>query len=124
LGRRRPLLSHRSQVGQSNDFDGSFLYCRGFYTSRYREAGGTGWGTDYPGADNNFSVRLAELTTVHVKLDEDRQPHYIVLRLPDQLLFHCPMRFMEDIGTAEFSEADVQHLRELFVKGGFLWVDD
>ena len=50
------------------DFDGSFLYCRGFYTSAYREAGGTGWWTDYPGADNNFSVRLAELTRVHVKI--------------------------------------------------------
>ena len=44
------------------DFDGSFLYCRGFYRSVAREAGGQGWSTDYPGADNNFSVRLAELT--------------------------------------------------------------
>ena len=25
------------------DFDGSFLYCRGFYTSRFREQGGQGW---------------------------------------------------------------------------------
>src|SRR5262245_64262676 len=55
-----------------SDFDGSFLYCRGFYRSRYREAGGSGWNTDYPGADNNFSVRLMELTTVHVKVDEDQ----------------------------------------------------
>ena len=48
------------------DFDGSWMYCRGFYTSSYREPGGSGWNTDYPGADNNFSVRLMELTTVHV----------------------------------------------------------
>jgi hypothetical protein len=32
------------------DFDGSFNYCRGFYGSATREAGGSGWGTDYPGA--------------------------------------------------------------------------
>ena len=29
-----------------------------------RENGGMGWWTDYPGADNNFSVRLGELTYV------------------------------------------------------------
>ena len=40
------------------DFDGSFIYCRGFYTSAYREAGGQGWSTDYPGADNNFVFNL------------------------------------------------------------------
>ena len=45
------------------DFDGTFLYCRGYYESFRYEAGGMGWWTDYPGADNNFSVRLAELTT-------------------------------------------------------------
>src|SRR5258706_9714206 len=52
-----------------SDFDGSFVYCRGYYTSWYAEAGGSGWSTDYPGSDNNFSVRLAELTRGHVKLD-------------------------------------------------------
>jgi hypothetical protein len=106
------------------DFDGSFLYCRGFFKSRYREASGSGWNTDYPGADNNFSVRLMELTTVHVKVDADRQPNYVVVSLADPLLFHCPMLFMEDIGTAEFSEEEVKNLRDFFQKGGFLWVDD
>jgi hypothetical protein len=106
------------------DFDGSFLYCRGFYRSRYREAGGSGWNTDYPGADNNFSVRLMELTTVRVKVDEDRQPNYVVVSLTDPLLYRCPMLFMEDVGTAEFSESEVRHLRAFFLKGGFLWVDD
>jgi hypothetical protein len=108
----------------AEDFDGSFLYCRGFYTSRYREQGGQGWSTDYPGADNNFSVRLAELTTVHVKLDQERQPNYVVVSLTDPLLYHCPMLFMEDVGTMELSEQEVANLREFFLKGGFLWVDD
>jgi hypothetical protein len=109
---------------KASDFDGSFLYCRGFYTSIVREAGGQGWSTDYPGADNNFSVRLAELTRVHVKLNENRQPNYGVVSLTDPLLYHCPILFMEDIGTAEFSDAEVQALRAYFLKGGFLWVDD
>ena len=45
-----------------DDFNGSFLYCRGFFGSNRGEGGGGGWRTDYPGADNNFSVRLGELT--------------------------------------------------------------
>jgi hypothetical protein len=107
-----------------DDFDGRFMYCRGYYESRWREASGSGWRTDYPGADNNFSVRLAELTRVSVKFDPNRQPHHIVIPLTDPLLYRCPLLFMEDIGTADFSEEEVHRLREYFLKGGFLWVDD
>jgi len=106
------------------DFDGRFMYCRGFYKSRYREPGGSGWSTDYPGADNNFSVRLAELTRVSVKFDADQQPHHVVVALTDPLLYRCPMLFMEDIGTADFGDEEVKSLREFFIKGGVLWVDD
>jgi hypothetical protein len=31
---------------------------------------------------------------------------------------------MEDVGTADFSDVEVKHLREYLLKGGFLWVDD
>jgi hypothetical protein len=107
-----------------SDFDGTFLYCRGYYESVRYEDGGTGWWTDYPGADNNFSVRLAELTRVAVKLDASRQPNFVVVSLSDPLLYRCPILFMEDIGTAEFSDEEVQNIRQFFLKGGFLWVDD
>lgn len=106
------------------NFDGSFNYCRGFYTSDRREAGGSGWDTDYPGADNNFSIRLAELTLVPVKLDASGQPDYVVVRLTDPLLFHCQVLFMEDVGTIHFSDAEVESLRAYLLKGGFLTVDD
>src|SRR5215218_8830379 len=109
---------------QLSDFDGTFLYCRGYYESVRYEDGGMGWWTDYPGADNNFSVRLAELTKVAVKLDASRQPNFVVVSLTDPLLYRCPILFMEDIGTAEFSEEEVQNIRKFFLKGGFLWVDD
>ena len=107
-----------------DNFDGSFNYCRGFYTSNRREAGGSGWDTDYPGADNNFSVRLAELTLVRVKLDAAGQPDDVVVPLTDPLLFHCPMLFMEDVGTIQFSDEEVESLRTYLLKGGFLTVDD
>jgi hypothetical protein len=106
------------------DFDGSYNFCRGFYTSNRREDGGSGWDTDFPGADNNFSVRLAELTLVRVKLDDAGQPDYVVVRLTDPLLFHCPMIHMEDVGTVRFSDAEVESLRAYLLKGGFLSVED
>src|SRR5262247_3290179 len=106
-----------------SDFNGSFLYCRGYYEQVRYEQGGMGWWTDYPNADHNFSVRLAELTRVYVK-DWTTQPNFVVVSLEDPLLYRCPMLFMEDIGTAEFSELEVKNLREFFLKGGFLWVDD
>jgi Domain of unknown function (DUF4159) len=113
-----------ARFAKPHDFDGTFLYCRGYYQSRWQEAGGSGWRTDYPGADNNFSVRLAELTRVPVKFDPDRQPHYVVIPLTDATLFRCPILFMEDVGTVDFSAQEVKQLREFFQKGGFLWTDD
>src|SRR3989442_2840964 len=118
-GRREP-----PKWAKHANFDGSFNYCRGFYSSDRREDGGMGWDTDYPGADNNFSVRLAELTLVRVRLDAAGQPDYVVLRLTDPLLFHCPVLFMEDVGTAHFSDAEVASLRAYLLKGGFLMADD
>jgi hypothetical protein len=106
------------------NFDGGFNYCRGFYTSDRREDGGMGWWTDYPGADNNFSVRLAELTFVRVKLDASGQPDNVVVQITDQLLSHCFLLFMEDVGTVRFSDEEVEHLRNYLLKGGFLYVDD
>jgi len=114
----------RPRVATVGDFDGSFLYCRGVYRSVWGEAGGQGWSTDYPGADNNFSIRLSELTRVQVKWDPTRQPIYVVVRLDDPLLYRCPMLFMEDVGTLRFSESEVLGLRDYLLKGGFLWVDD
>ncbi len=106
------------------DFDGSFVYCRGFFDSVRREPSGSGWSTDYPGADNNFSVRLAELTHVRIKLRPDKQPTHVVVPIADPMLYRCPMLFMEDVGTAEFRPEEVRSLRDYLLKGGFLWVDD
>jgi len=114
----------RPNFATLEDFDGSFIYCRGFYRSVRGEAGGQGWSTDYPGADNNFLIRLSELTRVPVKWDPERQPIYVVVRLDDPLLYRCPMLFMEDVGTIQFSASEVLGLRNYLLKGGFLWVDD
>ena len=112
------------KFAKATDFDGSWIYCRGYFTPVRREQSGSGWNTDYPNADHNFSVRLAELTRVRVKFDVHRQPNFVVMPMSDPLLFRCPMVFMEDFGTAQFTEEEVLRLREYLQKGGFLWLDD
>jgi hypothetical protein len=112
------------RYAQADDFDGSFLYCRALYRSILSSGSGSGWDTDYPAADNNFSVRLAELTRVRVKFDPDRQPHHVVVPLGDPLIFKCPILFIEDTGGAQLTDGEVLNLRNYLLKGGFLWSDD
>ena len=100
-----------ARMATAPDFDGSFQYCRAFYTS----FGRGGWRT---------AASWPELTRVKVKLDETRQPHHVVVPLNDPLLTRCPMVFMTDIETAQFTPPEVEGLREFLLKGGFLWVDD
>jgi hypothetical protein len=108
-------------------FSGGFNFCRVMFTSTHREK--QGWGTDYPGADINFSIRVAELTTIDVKMveggdGEGSEPDAVVVRLTDDALFNCPFLFMEDAGTARFSAAEVERLQNYLLKGGFLLVAD
>jgi hypothetical protein len=106
-------------------YDGRFNFCRALFTSDRREK--QGWGTDYPGADINFSVRVSELTKVPVKriTDGDEQvPDAVVVRLTDDWLFRCSFTLMEDAGTARFSDEEVDRLRQYLLKGGFLLVTD
>ena len=120
-GGRRGMAPRYAQAG---DFDGSFLYCRALYRSILSSGSGSGWDTDYPAADNNFSVRLAELTRIRVKFDPDRQPHHVVVPLGDPLIFKCPMLFIEDTGGAQLTDDEVLNLRNYLLKGGLLWSDD
>jgi hypothetical protein len=107
-------------------FQGGFNFCRVMFTSDRREK--QGWGTDYPGADINFSIRLSELTKVNVTMRDDSnevpEPEAVVVRLTDDSLFKCPFIFMEDAGTLRFSAPEVARLRDYLLKGGFLLVAD
>jgi hypothetical protein len=107
-------------------FKGSFNFCRAMFQSNRREK--RGWSTDYPGADLNFSTRLAELTKAPVTLRSDAEegdvPDAVVVRLTDAALFKCPYILMEDAGTAVFSAQEAIQLREYFLKGGFAFVSD
>ncbi len=101
-----------------------FTFCRLFYSSIRGEAGGQGWSTDYPGADQNLTIRLPEFTSTRVTTHPDGSPHHAVVRATDPTLFECPFLFASDVGTVGFSEPEVMQLRDYLLKGGFLWVDD
>ena len=107
-------------------FTGGFNFCRAMFASDRREK--SGWDTDYPGADLNFSTRLAELTKADVKMDraggEEETPDAVVVRLTDDALFQCPFVLMEDAGTAYFNPLEVLRLRQFLLKGGLLLVSD
>ena len=121
----RLLRTHAAEFATPETFEGSFHFCRVMFTSDRREK--QGWATDYPGADLNFSTRLAELTKVRVKTTEDGEeemPDAVVVRLTDDELFECAFTFMEDAGTAHFTDAEVARLRQYLLKGGFLLVSD
>ena len=84
---------------------------------------GMGWGTDYPYAEINLSIRLSELTKTTVGFD-GRNPNHLVVRPTDDALFQCPIVIASDPGSAGFSPEDADRLRQYLDKGGFLWVDD
>ena len=117
-GRARPKFPTADTFGHG------FNFCRGIFTSVRSQPGGSGWSTDFPDAELNFSIRLAELTKTRVAFDQSRTPDFVTVRLTDDELFECPQLHMEDVGTVEFSDEDIDALRRWFAKGGFLWVDD
>jgi hypothetical protein len=104
--------------------DGGFTICKWMFRSTRSEPGGIGWSTDYPFGEINLLTRLSELTKTPVSRDNRGDVNYWVVRLTDDQLFECPMLLGSDVGTAALSNAEVQHLREYLLKGGFLWVDD
>ncbi len=109
---------------KADSYDGAFSFCRGMYTSGFREPSGSGWNTDYPDADVNFSIRLSELTKVRVGRQPTGDPNHLVIPLTTDWLFQCPQLHMEDVGTAQFTDEEVAHLRRYLLKGGFVWADD
>jgi hypothetical protein len=121
-GGRGPRVAPRYPTAET--FGRGFVFCRGIYTSGRREAGGSGWSTDYPDAERNFMIRLSELTRTRVRFRPGGEPEFVTVPLTHGALAQCPYLHMEDVGTAFFSEADVQALRSYLLKGGFIWVDD
>jgi len=114
------LNTHRAS---SEDFDGRFTFCRVMFSSDFR-GDGADWSVDYPRADINLSIRLAELTKTPISRDSSGNPKNLLVRLTDPELFGCPFIMMTEVGAASFSAEEAAQLRVYLDKGGFLWADD
>ncbi|MEE2638829.1 MAG: DUF4159 domain-containing protein [Acidobacteriota bacterium] len=121
-GFRRSRMPPRFKPTQHRDK--GFTFCRLAYTSVRREREGYGWSTDYPAADQNFMIRLSELTSTTVDFDDRGNPNHWVVEATDPALFTCPFVIASDVGTIGLRGDEVDRLREYLLKGGFLWVDD
>lgn len=114
----------RIVTGELPDEKTGFTFCRLVYDRTYSEPSGSGWNTDYPMADQNLMVRLSELTNTEVTWYGESDPHHVVVSATDDALFQCPFLYAADAGTIGWSDLEVERMREYFLKGGFLWVDD
>lgn len=104
--------------------DGTFSVCKLMYRSVRTEWLGMGWATDYPYAGINLMTRVSELTKTPISRNGRGDPNYWVVTATDANLFRCPYLMAADVGTLEFSEPEVERMREYLLKGGFFWVDD
>jgi hypothetical protein len=112
-----------ARMATPESYDGKFHYCRAAYRVNPRGDGGN-WLTDYPNADIDLMIRLAELTKTPVSFDGAKQPEHLIVRLTDDELFQCPFIMMQEVGSLFFTDEDATRLRAYLLKGGFLWVDD
>jgi hypothetical protein len=112
-----------TRLARAADFDGTFQFCRVVFRADGRGDGGD-WSVDFPRADINLSIRLAELTKTTVGKASDGDPNYLVIRLTDETLFQCPFIMMTEVGSAYLDDDEVAQLRSYLNKGGFLWADD
>ena len=111
------------RMATPESFDGAFNFCRIMYSGSNDGDGGN-WSVDYPRADINLSIRLAELTRARISRDSSGEPNYVLLRLTDDLLFQCPFIMMTEVGNTYLSPEEATRLRQYLLKGGFLWADD
>jgi hypothetical protein len=111
------------RVATPEDYDGAFHFCRAWFRGAMGGDGGN-WSVDFPRADINLSIRLAELTKTPVSKTGELQPNHLLVRLTDDMLFQCPFVMMTEVGSVYFDEREAARLREYLLKGGFLWVDD
>ncbi|HKT80073.1 MAG TPA: DUF4159 domain-containing protein [Vicinamibacterales bacterium] len=100
-----------------------FTFCRLRY-DRIRAVRKSGWGDDYPQADYNFMVRLAELTRTTISRWNNGYPGFANVTPTDPDLFRCPYLRMQNAANYDFTPEEAERMRAYLLKGGFLWIDD
>ena len=75
----RGFSRFNARIATAEDHDGAFHFCRAWFRSSMNGDGGN-WSVDYPQADINLSIRLAELTRTPVSHDPSNEPNHLIVR--------------------------------------------
>jgi hypothetical protein len=107
-----------AQIGSAGD---EFTFIRVQFHSKRQPWESRAWAHDYPAAETNFLRGVSRLSRIHIHNDP------AVLRLDDERIFEYPFLYLVEIGLdggPDFSEREVENLREYLLRGGFLLIDD
>jgi hypothetical protein len=123
--RRRPPESPGPRAmgrAGASEAPGEFTFTRMIYRSPYsygRRWGGA-WATDFPEADDHFSVGIREWAGTN--LNVSGQPRQF--EIMDEGLFDFPLVYIVEPGYMELSDEEAARLREYVARGGFMFFDD
>ncbi len=125
LGLLSCLLGAGLWTTRSAGDSGHDLFLRNDFTFGrvvYQNSGGfyRGWGrwsVDFPSADANVIHALRATTSLKIN-----EPQAVELTDPD--LFDIPFLYILEVGNLQFSQEEVDALREYLLRGGFMMVDD
>jgi hypothetical protein len=122
--RRAPEPTEPPQLGRAgaSEPSGEFTFTRTIYRSPYsygRRWGGS-WATDFPEADDHFSVGLREWAGTN--LNVSTRP--VQVEIMDERLFDYPLIYFVEPGYLELNDEEAARLREYVARGGFMFFDD
>ena len=119
--RRAPEPAQMGRAGASEP-PGEFTFTRTIYRtlSSYGPRWGNAWATDYPEADDHFSVGLREWAGTN--LNVSARP--VQVEIMDERLFDYPLIYFVEPGHMELNEEEAARLREYVARGGFMFFDD
>lgn len=81
--------------------------------------GGGWWQQDWPEAEQHFITNLKRLTRLSTSVEGS-----VAVPLTDEHLFEYPWLYATQTGYWDLSDAELDHLREYLLRGGFLMCDD
>lgn len=122
FGGRREIVPMERDIFPGN----VFTFCRAQYTmgGGWGRAGRGGWATDYPEADENFSLRLSQITTLNINRTEEGQFQHAIVQLDEDELFKYPFLYMCNVHRMQLTGSEQVGLRSYLLRGGFMMVDD
>jgi len=94
-----------------------FHFARMFYEGDGRRGRG-GWTTDWPEAEEHFTLGVSRLTRVNIG-EQAR-----MLEVTDDIIFDYPWLYAVEVGSWYLGDAEAARLREYLLRGGFLMTDD